>query len=177
MSDEASKPSPEIIGETVVDEILVSAKLSIGLQRLRLIFTNERIIVAHVGKRGGGALALTSLVGFLAGGLEDLVKSGRESAKKKKMKQSSPQEILESDKDNFEISYKEIVSVKMILRDVQTMILLLTGKDKLEFYTGASADRLRAVLDKVLRDKLLIASERTPLRARPSETRVGDKPI
>jgi hypothetical protein len=117
-----------------------------------------------MGKRGGGALALTSLVGFLASGLEDLVKSGRESAKKKKLKESGPQEVLESDKDNFVIRYAEVVSVKVVLRDGQILILLLTGKDKLEFYTGASVDRLKSVLDKVLRDKLVITSERTPLK-------------
>ncbi len=164
MVEGATGPTSENIGETVLDEIVVSARLSIGLERLRLIFTNERLIVAHVGKRGGGALALTSFVGFLASGLEDLVKSGRESAKKKKMKQATPQEILESDKDNFEISYTEIISVKVILRDVQTLILLLTRKDKLEFHTGASVDRIKSVLDKVLRDKLIVTSERTPLR-------------
>jgi hypothetical protein len=164
MAEGASGSSAENLGETVLDEILVSARLSIGLERLRLIFTSERIIVAHMGKRGGGALALTSLVGFLASGLEDLVKSGRESAKKKKLKESGPQEVLESDKDNFVIRYAEVVSVKVVLRDGQILILLLTGKDKLEFYTGASVDRLKSVLDKVLRDKLVITSERTPLK-------------
>lgn len=165
MAEGAAGPTSENIDELVLDEIVVSARLSIGLQRLRLIFTSKRLIVAHVGKRGGGALALTSFIGFLANGLEDLVKSGRESAKKKKLKQATPQEILESDKDNFEISYREIISVKVTLRDVQTLILLLTGKDKLEFHTGASAERIKSVLDKVLRDKLIITSERTPLKA------------
>jgi hypothetical protein len=164
MGDGASDTTAARHGETFLDEIPVSARLSIGLQRLRLIFTSDRIIVAHVGKRGGGALALTSFLGFLASGLEDLLKSRRESAKKKKLKQSGPEEVLESDKDNFDISYPEVVSVRVILRDFQTLILLLTGKDKLEFYTGASVERIKSVLGKVLEDKLIVTSEKTPLR-------------
>ena len=161
MFNENPSSSVGSLQETVLDEILVSARLAIGLERLRLLFTSDRLIVAHIGKRGGGALALGSFMGFLANGLEDLIKGGRENVKKKSMGKASPEEILQSDEDNFIINYSKIVNVQVTIRDGRTSIILLTGTDKLEFYTGASIDRLRTVLGKVVPDKLTVTSQRT----------------
>jgi hypothetical protein len=62
--------------ETILGEIPVFARLSIGTERLRLLVTGSRLIIAHDGKRGTGALGVTSLFGRLSGVVEDLLVVG-----------------------------------------------------------------------------------------------------
>ena len=59
--------------ENVLGEIRVVARLALGIEQLMLFVTEARILVAHVGKRGAGALATSALFGRLSGGFEDIV--------------------------------------------------------------------------------------------------------
>ncbi len=140
--------------ETVLGEVTAVAKLAMGMERLKLIFTGERMIVAHVGKRGGGSAPLSSLIGLLAGGLEDLFKGGRESVRKRKMGAATPQEILESDSDNFSILYGDIVRMELSESEGRTRILLLSKDDKFQFLSGTSIGRLKEMVGNALGDKL-----------------------
>lgn len=63
-------------GEVVIAEIPASARLLRGEESLRLVLTTRRLIVAHRGKRGAGALAASSLLGDVSGRLESMVKGG-----------------------------------------------------------------------------------------------------
>src|SRR5207249_10669253 len=103
-----SEPSEMVLGE-----IPVTAKLSVGSERLRLFFTQKRIIPAHIGKRGVGSPALASFFGRLSGSLEDLFKSGKESVAKRGLKGASLDQILALDKDNFSINYDDVVTVEV----------------------------------------------------------------
>src|SRR5690348_5610794 len=73
-------PMPE--SEKVIGELVVNATLVQGQERLRLIFTPIRVIVARLGKRGIGGAASSSFLGRMGTGLEDLVVSGKERAKR-----------------------------------------------------------------------------------------------
>ena len=111
----------------------VSAELMFGSERLRLLFTSNRILVDRVGKRGSGAVIATSVLGKIGGAFEDLLKSGHESVGKKKLETMTPDQILRAHKDNFAIGYNEVVSVVVEQTEMQPKITILTGTDKFEF--------------------------------------------
>jgi hypothetical protein len=140
--------------EKVLGEIIVVARLAMGLERLRLVFTGERIIVAHVGKRVGSAAPFSSLAGFLAAGIEDLFKGGRESVKKKNRKTARPAQILEIDKDNFSIRHADIVRMELSENEGRTSIMVLSKDDKFQFVSGTSVQRVKEIVGNVLGDKI-----------------------
>jgi hypothetical protein len=153
--------SPE---EKILGEIAVVAKLAMGAERLRLIFTNERILIARVGKRTGSAAPFTSIFGVLAAGLEDLFKGGRESLRKRASRDATPLQLLESDPDNLSVRYSEVVMME-VREDDLTRITLVSKDEKLELVSGASAKRLKDILGNLLGEKLSIS------RVGPAETR------
>ena len=121
--------------ERILGEIAVVTKLALGSQRMSLFVTDSRILVAHVGKRGAGAAVSVNLLGRLSGVLEDLFKSGKESAGKRRMKSAGVKEILAADKDNFSIKFEEIVNVTLTQGARLTGLTILTQSDKFEFST------------------------------------------
>ena len=141
--------------EAVMGELRVAARLAMGLERLRLIFTNKRIVIAHEGKRGVGTDSGAAFLGFLGSGLEDLFKGGKESLRRRSGS-SSPGEILASDRDNFSIRYDEIVSVDLREMEYSNGIVILTGQDKFEFTTGAKLDSAVSLFLGVVGDKLAV---------------------
>src|SRR5207244_13494246 len=100
--------------EIIVGEIPVVARLALGVERLILFVTDARVIVAHVGKRGAGALATSALFGRLSGGVEDVVKSGGESLSKRALHSITPEKILAADRDNLHLVLDEMVSVILV---------------------------------------------------------------
>jgi hypothetical protein len=140
--------------EEILGEIPVSARLSMGSEKLRLFPTTTRMIVAHVGKRGAGALATTSFFGQLSGAFEDLLKSGREFKGNKELGNLEPESILAADKDNFFISYSEIVSVEVAETSGLTRVTVLTREDKFKFSTVWSGEKVVRLLRGPLGGKL-----------------------
>ncbi len=121
--------------ERILGEIAVVTKLVLGSERMSLFVTDSRILVAHVGKRGAGAAVSVNLLGRLSGALEDLLKSGKESAGTRRMKSAGVKEILAADKDNFSIKFEEIVNVTLTQGARLTGLTILTQSDKFEFST------------------------------------------
>jgi len=142
--------------EVVLGEIHVVARLEMGSEKLILFPTDSRIIVARVGKRGAGEMAGVGMLGRLSGVLENLFKGGRESLSRQGLSSRSPREILASHRDNFALSYGEIVRIEVHKETLTTRIMILTDRDKLEFYTGVSLDKIENVLGKNLRSKMII---------------------
>ncbi len=140
--------------EEVSGVIPALVKLALGSERLNLYVTNQRIIVAHVGKRGAGAAAASTLLGRLSGAFEDLFKSGKESLGRQKLKRLSPNEILASDKENFAIGYADVVTVQITHIPGLTTMTMLTKDDKFEFYTQFKFDIVVASLVGTLGDKV-----------------------
>ncbi len=139
--------------EIVRGEIRVAARLSMGLEYLRLFFTDRRIIVAHIGKRGAGSQATISFFGKLSSAVEDLFKSGRESVTKRMVWGSAPESILAKDKDNFSLSYSHIVEVTLDEKFVHPKLTVLTTDDKYQFIVHGLRDDLRELLRKTLGTK------------------------
>jgi len=150
--------------ESVVGEIPVVAHLALGIERLILFVTDARIIVAHVGKRGAGALATSALFGRLSGGFEDVLKSGSESRGKRALQSISPEKILAANKDNFHLGYGEIVSVRLVETPSAGEMTVLTRNDKFDFQTHHPMDNIVGLLQIPLGSKLTV--ERLPVDAR-----------
>jgi hypothetical protein len=121
---------------------------------LRLFFTDSRILVVHVGKRGAGALAGISFFGLLSGAVEDLFKRGKESVSLRGLETLSPDEILSMDRDNFDVKYADVISAELVEEEFQTVVRLLTGEEKLEFRTGLKFDDLASLMREFLADRL-----------------------
>ncbi len=136
--------------ETVLGEIPATAKLSLGTERLKLVVTSTRIIVLHIGKRGAGALATTSLFGRLSAAFEDFFKGSRESLEKRKVEKLGPGELLAFDKDNFAIGYEEIVSVEVDEMPFSTKITILTRDDKYQLFTRYGTGQIAGLLAREL---------------------------
>lgn len=129
--------------EIVLGEVPVIMKLSVGSERLALVFTSNRMIVARVGKRGAGSVASLPLWAVLSGGIEALFKRRKESGKEKAVAVLSPGRILAADKDNFPVGYNDIVTVELSRTETgRTEMMVLTGNDKYSFSTGMTLDRV-----------------------------------
>jgi hypothetical protein len=146
--------------ESLLGEIPVIMKLSMGMQRLSLFPTNRRIIVAHTGKRGTGAAATASIFGKIGEGLEDLFRGGRESVHRRRATMDTPESILASSKDNFSIGYEEVVSVDVVQGFRSTGIIMVTRDEKLQFTALRDFDKVVALLGPCLGAKL--SSTRLP---------------
>lgn len=142
--------------ETWIGELPVTARLMFGSERLRLGFTTNRIIVDRVGKRGPGAVIGTSLLGRIGEAVEGLFTGGRESLRKKKIDEMSPDQVLRAHKDNFAISYKEVVNVALEQTETMNKITILTGADKFEFTCPSRFAVIVETFKNKLGDKLTI---------------------
>jgi len=140
----------------LVGELRVNTRLMLGSERLRLLFTDTRLIVDHAGKRGAGAVAGTSILGRLSGALEDLFRSGGESARRRGIRNMSPGQVLRSHRDNFAIKYSEVVGVTVAQTLTVHGITILTRDDKFEFTTQARFNDVVELFTKTLSEKLSV---------------------
>lgn len=142
--------------EAVLGELPVTTNLALGSERLRLIFTDRRIVVDHVGKRGAGGVPGTAILGRLGNALEDLFKSGRESMSKRTTEKLSPDQILRAHKDNFSIDYGEVVSVAVVQTPMLGQITIVTGNEKFTLSSRARFDNIVALFGQTLKVKLSV---------------------
>ena len=161
--------------ERIIGEIPVVAQLALGIEQLILFVTQAGIIVAHVGKRGAGALASSALFGRLSGGFEDVVKSGSESRGKRDLHRLTPERILAVNKDNFLLGYGEIVSLRVVETSFTREMTVLTRDDKFDFRTNLSMDSVVGLLETPLGSKLSV--ERLPARVRSNRERQASSSI
>src|SRR5438094_5058512 len=99
--------------ESVIGEVPVIMRLNVGSERLSLLFTNSRMIVARVGKGGAGGTASLPRWAVLSGGMEGLFKWRKEKAKVKGGTVRTPERMLASDKDNLLVLYDQMVCVEL----------------------------------------------------------------
>jgi len=134
--------------------------MCLGRSVLLRALPSASILVAHVGKRGAGALATSALFGRLSGGFEDIVKSGGESRSKRALQRLTPERILTANKDNFPLRFGEIVGVRLVERPYSGEMTILTGDNKFEFQTQHPLDSIVGLLQIPLGPKLTV--ERLP---------------
>lgn len=148
--------------EELVGELPVSTSLILGSERIRLLVTNTRLVIDHMGKRGAGAVAGSSILGNLSAAFEDLFRSGGESARRRGIKNKTPGEILQAHRDNFAIGYSEVINVTVSRTSTLNRITILTGDGKYEFSTRTRFDNVIELFEKTLRDKLTVQRGQQP---------------
>jgi hypothetical protein len=151
---------PDVEPEVIVGEIPVTARLHIGSEHLRLFVTNKRLLLAHLGKRGAGGIAGSTLLGNLSRGFEDLLKMGRESRNVKTLERMTPETILSAHKENFAVRFEEIVNVDLTEDWPITVITVLTGDDKFEFVTRSEFEHVVRLLSPGLQGRVVVKPER-----------------
>ena len=150
--------------EVLLGELPVNARLMLGSERLRLLVTNTRLVVDHMGKRGAGAVAGSGILGKLSAGFEDLFRSGGESAKRRGVEKKTPDEVLRAHRDNFAISYGEVINVSVVQTSALNQITILTGEGKYEFSTRTRFDNIVALFEETLANKLTTHRRVQPVR-------------
>jgi hypothetical protein len=141
--------------ERVLGEIAVTARLPMGFERLRLYFTDRRIIVGHLGKVGAGSIAPTFMLGSIGSALGGLFGRKR-PPQKTKSGLPSPGRILASRSDNFSILFDEIVSVDLSRESFKNTIAILSKNDKFDFVSPSRFDQVVSLFENGLRDKLRV---------------------
>jgi len=133
-------------GEHVLGSIQVSAEIRAGSETLKIFFTESRLIIAHIGRRGMTDMAGLTLFGKLGARFDGLVRSPKESSRKRKMEEGEaelkPEDILHLHKDNFSVSYTEIVQVNLERTPYSVEIMMLTGDDKYRFSTRENSGKV-----------------------------------
>ncbi len=142
--------------EELLGELSVSTRLRLGSEHLRLLFTSNRLVVDHVGKRGAGAVAGSGILGKLSGAFEDLFRSGNESARRRGIVKMSPGQVLRAHRDNFAILYSEVVNVIVEQTVGLNSLTILTGDDKFEFLTRTRFDSVVEIVSKTLGDRVTV---------------------
>jgi hypothetical protein len=142
--------------EALLGDLVVFTRLAMGTESLRLLFTDSRIVVDHMVKRGAGAVPGTAILGKLSSALEDLFKSGKESSSRRASRSMSPGQILASHKDSFTIGYNEVVSVTVAQTPTLPEITLITTNHKYVFSSRARFDNILKLFKEKLEDKLTI---------------------
>jgi hypothetical protein len=142
--------------ERVLGEIAVTARLPMGFERLRLYFTDQRIIVGHSSKVGAGSVGPTFMLGSIGSALGGLF--GRKGSRPKAASGGypSPGKVLASHSDNFSIMFDEIVSVDITRESYKNTIAILSKNDKFDFICQSRFDLLVSLFEAGLRDKLRV---------------------
>jgi hypothetical protein len=131
--------------EALLGDLVVFTRLAMGTESLRLLFTDSRIVVDHMVKRGAGAVPGTAILGKLSSALEDLFKSGKESSSRRASRSMSPGQILASHK-----------SVTVAQTPTLPEITLITTNHKYVFSSRARFDNILKLFKEKLEDKLTI---------------------
>ena len=142
--------------EVVLGEFPVSARLAMGSDRLRLFFTRTRIIAAHESKSGAGTVAATGFLGAMGSAFAGIFGRGKRSVGSGELETLVPSEILRRNRDNFAIAADEVVSAELVEEELQTVIRILTGDEKMEFRTGKHFDDVASLMGDLLGEKLTV---------------------
>ena len=131
-----SGPIKSETGERVLGGLEVESPLRFGSERLFLLFTQSRLILAHHAKLGRVSVPMYSLFGKMAEGLR---KPGRKTGSLEKMALMEPDGILGLHRDNFSVEYPQVVSVKVEPAGGKSRITLVTMDQKYELYASPVA--------------------------------------
>ena len=142
--------------ERVVGEIAVTAKLPMGYEKLKLYFTDRRIIVGHLSKVGAGSVAPTFMFGSIGAALGSLFTRNKRVRGMSKSDSPSPGRILASHQDNFSISFDEIINVDLERGPYRNSISLVSNNDKLDLTSESRFDLLHSLFEKALGDKVRV---------------------
>ncbi len=143
------------VSESILGVIPATFPRRIGFERLGLYVTSRRIIIAHESRKGLGALALTPLLGRYSGSTDESAKDLGKRAGSSKAQAKSPENVLAAHKDNFALSFEELVSVELREKSGETNITILTREDKFQFTLDMGLTEAVGLLSPLLGTKLV----------------------
>jgi hypothetical protein len=122
--------------ENVLGGFEAVAKLPQGRERVILLLTPKRLIMATGAKTGTRSMALSSLLGRLAVGAEP----GGRKGELGRLGTMKPSEILAENEDNFDIGYDKVATMLVQPRDRWTLTVnLVTDREKILLEASATA--------------------------------------
>jgi len=135
--------------ERVLGGFEVVTQLNLGSEHLFLLFTESRLIMVHGPKVGRGRMLFSNILGRLSVGVE---KGTAKSDQLQQLAGLSPESILQSNKNNFAITYDKIVSLTVNAESHQgAELTLLTNDMKTELSASLTAVQgTREVIESVL---------------------------
>ena len=145
--------------EAVTGVIPANARLGIGFEQVYLVITDKRIIVMHGAKKGRDGLASAIVLGSHSGSFVDPDKPKAPLAGKKPFEGLDPEKILASNRDNFDVSFSELISVQIEDGRESTGIAMVTGDDKFQFFTRELAREVSSLLSEHLGPKLVMRKQ------------------
>ena len=156
--DEILEDSGQMEGssEQVVGDLPVVAHLTMGYEKLRLFFTDRRIIVSRRGKVGAGSVPATFILGSFGSFFSGLFSGGTKKSLKEGARYPRPARILESDKDNFSIVFDDVVRADLTRTPSTCSIMILSRDDKFDFTCRSSFDLVRCLFETALGSKLTV---------------------
>jgi len=146
------------VSEVVQGVVPANARLGIGFEQLHLVITDKRIIVVHGAKKGWGGLASMVVVGSHSGAFEDPDKPKTGLLQRTRFEGLDPEKALKSHKDNFYLTYPELIGVEIDDRPKSTSISIVTGDDKFEFFTDVPGKQVSRMLETQLGNRLATRS-------------------
>jgi hypothetical protein len=139
--------------------IPANARLAIGFEQVYLVITDKRIIVMHGGKKGSSGLASAIILGSHSGSFVDPDRPKAALAGKKPFEGVDPEKVLASNRDNFDLSFSELISVQIEDGRESTSIAMVTGDDKFQFFTRELARDVSNLLSEHLGPKLVMKKQ------------------
>ncbi len=113
--------------ESVLGGFEALARLPHGRERVVLVLTQKRMIMATGAKTGTRTMALSNLLGRMASGAE----SGGKRGEIGRLGMMHPEEILHDNDDNFELGYEKVATMMVQPRDRWTLsVSLVTDREK-----------------------------------------------
>ena len=140
-------------GERVLSGLEVEALLRIGSEKIFLLFTQTRLILAHQAKMGRSTVPLYGLLGKMSEGLR---RSPDKTGMLQKMADMEPNGILALHPDNLSIEYPDIVRVTFEpYAGSRSKLTLVTSDQKIELYASlVAADGVRESVESLLPGKI-----------------------
>ena len=129
------------LAESVLGGFEVETKLRIGAEHLIMLFTQNRLIMAHSTKIGRESMSLSNLLGGVARGIGAF---SQKTMGLEKMAGMPPESILALHKDNFAVGYDHVVSMIVDVGDLQEADITLVTSD-LKAVMSASLTAVRGV--------------------------------
>jgi len=140
--------------EHISGVISANVRLRFGFEQLLLLITDRRVVVVHKGKKGAVGLASILVLGSHGGSFLDPDKPGSPLQGKLSFEKVDVDKVLASNKNNFQVSYEEMISVEVDVGRDATSITMVTGDDKFQFFTGLEAEEVVKMLAGLLGDRL-----------------------
>jgi hypothetical protein len=148
-----------IDSESVTGIVAANARLGIGFEQVHLVITDKRIIIMHGAKKGRGGLASAIVLGGHSGSFVDPDKPKASLEGRKRLDGLNPEKILMSNRNNFDISFLELISVQVDDGRESTTITIVTGEDKFQFFTRELAGKVSSLLSEHLGPKLVMKKQ------------------